>query len=49
MGVPRPRGGVQLRLAGIFLRRLSLAASSVVGRGVIKASWPEELIETLGL
>lgn len=27
--------------------RLSLAASSVVGRGVIKASWPEELIETL--
>lgn len=27
--------------------RLSLAASSVVGRGVIKASWPEELTETL--
>lgn len=27
--------------------RLSLAASSVVGRGVIKASWPEELIEIL--
>lgn len=49
LGSPQAPWGVQLRLAGIFLRRLSLAASSVVGRGVIKASWPEELIETPGL
>lgn len=46
LGSSRAPWGVQIGLAGILLC-LSLAASSVVGRGVIKASWPEELIETL--